>query len=169
MKHTQKNKFLTGFTYVELLIVIAIIGILASIVIVRLESARELALIAKAQEDLHSIRNTIQTLALDTDEWPGHAIVDDIQSGVSGNELWDLTAQEAGLVATDGLHANWQGPYIQGIPLDPWGNPYFFDTDYDIDPAAGEKWAAVVGSFGPNGNGQNVYDDDNIIILLKEE
>ena len=164
-----KNRLREGFTLTELLVVIAIIGILASIVIARVNTARELALIAKAQGDIHAIRTAIQPLALDTDEWPGHKIIDDVQSGTSGNELWDLTTGEVGLVTTDGLYTNWNGPYIQEIPPDPWGNPYFFDTDYDIDPTAGEIWAAVIGSFGPNGDGQNVYDSDNVILLLKEE
>jgi hypothetical protein len=55
------------------------------------------------------------------------------------------------------------------IPLDPWGHPYFFDTDYDIDPSGGVTNAAVIGSFGPNGVGQNVYDSDNIYIKLVQE
>jgi general secretion pathway protein G len=158
-----------GFSLIELLIVIAIIGILSSIVLINVNQARDSGKTAKAYGDLRNIRDAIQLLVIDSDEWPGHKEIDLVESGVSGNELWDLTVAVAGLTATDGAFANWGGPYIDEIPVDPWGNPYFFDTDYDIDPSAGAEWAAVVGSFGPNGNGQNVYDSDNIILLLKEE
>jgi general secretion pathway protein G len=165
----MKRLITTGFTLIEVLVVIAIIGILASIVIANVQPAREASKAARAQGDIRNIRTAIQLLIIDTSEWPGHKTIDDVESGASGNEIWDLTTGGTGLVATDGTYTNWNGPYIDEIPLDPWGNPYFFDTDYDIDPTAGTTWAAVVGSFGPNGVGQNVYDSDNVYLLLKEE
>lgn len=158
-----------GFTLIELLVVIAIIGILSAVVLVGLSTAREKANIAKARAEVRSIRTAIDMLVNDTLQWPGHKTIDDIESGASGNEIWDLSATTAGLIATDGSFANWGGPYISSIPLDPWGNPYFFDTDYDVDPSAGETWAAVVGSFGPNEDGQNVYDSDNVYQILVSE
>ena len=155
-----------GFTLIELLVVIAIIGVLSSVVLGALNTARNKAYVAKAQAEVRNIRTAIGLLVNDTGEWPGHKTVDDIESGMSGNEIWDLNAAAAGLVATDGAYINWNGPYISSVPVDPWGNNYFFDTDYDVDPSAGETWAAVVGSFGPNGDGQNVYDSDNIYQIL---
>lgn len=158
-----------GFTLIELLVVIAIIGVLSSVVLASLNSARQKARIAHAEAQVGQLRRAIFLLENDTTEWPGHKSIADIETGMSGNEIWDLTVDTAGLVATDGAYQNWDGPYISTINLDPWGNPYFFDTDYDIDPTVGERWAAVVGSFGPNGDGQNVYDSDNIIEVLYSE
>jgi len=165
----KRNSIYSGFTLIELLVVIAIIGILASLILASLNNARQSARLVKARAEVSQIRKAIALLETDTTQWPGHKTIDDVQSGASGNEIWDLTAPEAGLLATDGSFPNWNGPYIQAIPLDTWGNPYFFDTDYDIDSTAAERWAAVVGSFGPNGDGQNVYDDDNIYDVLKAE
>src|SRR3989344_4532567 len=165
----KKSSSHAGFTLIELLVVIAIIGILASVILASLNNARQNTRLVKARAEVSQIRKAIALLETDTSQWPGHKTIDDVQSGASGNEIWDLTAPEAGLLATDGSFPNWNGPYIQAIPLDTWGNPYFFDTDYDIDSTAGERWAAVVGSFGPNGVGQNVYDDDNIYDVLKAE
>jgi hypothetical protein len=46
--------------------------------------------------------------------------------------------------------------------LSSWGSDYFFDPDYDING----KDFAVVGSFGPNKVGKNLYHSDDIILLL---
>ena len=167
--HTDGRSCITGFTLIELLVVISIIGILATIILASLNNARNSARIVKARAEVSQIRKAIAFLENDANEWPGHKTIDDVQTGVSGNEMWDLTVPEAGLAVTDGSFQNWDGPYMNTIPLDPWGNPYFFDTDYDIDLTAGEEWAAVVGSFGPNGDGQNVYDEDNVWETLKVE
>lgn len=156
----------TGFTLIELLIVIAIIGILASIVLVSMSSTREKARLSKAAETVRQIRTAVILLESDTDQWPGHKNIEAVEPGAGGNEIWDLNAPSVGLVATDGNFPGWAGPYIRHIPTDPWGNNYFFDTDYDIDPGGGTVWATVVGSFGPNGQGQNIYDSDNIIDII---
>ncbi len=153
----------------ELLVVIAIIGLLGSYVVASMNEARGKARIAKAQDQISEIRKAIAQLVIDTGEWPGHKSVEEIESGVGGNELWDLNVPLAGIVATDGNYANWNGPYLQSVPADPWGNNYFLDTDYDVEPGAGEKWAAILGSFGPNGVGQNLYDSDDVILLLASE
>jgi general secretion pathway protein G len=155
-----------GFTLIELLIVIAIIGVLAAIIYVYLGGAKEKAEIAKAQKELDSIHLAIKQLEGDTEEWPGHEEPYAVNEGALNNEIWDLNSNEAGLVGTDGSFPGWSGPYARTIPNDPWGNPYFFDSDYDM---GGGTWATVIGSFGPNGIGQNNYDEDNVYIILAEE
>jgi general secretion pathway protein G len=164
----NQRRLKSGFTLIELLVVIAIIGVLAGIIINSVNSARTKAQIAQAQQTVRSIRNAIALLEIDTGQWPGHKALDTIESSGS-NEIWDLTTSASGLMSTDGSFPGWGGPYIRNIPLDPWGHPYFFDTDYDVDPSAGVTQAVVIGSFGPNGVGQNVYDSDNIFIKLIEE
>lgn len=161
-----------AFTLIETLIVIAIIGILTSAVLPSLNYAREKAKIAKAQATVKELRNAIALLEEGTGQWPGHKTIEEVEADAANNEIWDLNSEEAGLTQddSDNPFPNWGGPYFQEIPLDPWGNPYFFDTDYDVDLVTpGDQWGVVIGSFGPNGAGRNVYDDDNIYILLKEE
>lgn len=156
------RKYPHGFTLVELLVVISIIGILSVIAMAALSFARGQARIAKARHDVDTLVTAVKSLEADTGFWPGHQEVDELTE-TGSNEIWDLSVQEAGLVDTDGLFGGWNGPYIGTIPLDPWGNNYFWDSDYELDG----RDHVVVGSFGPNGVGQNLYDSDDIVKVLR--
>ena len=162
----MKFRVKTGFTLIEILVSISIIAILSSMAISTLSDARVKAQNVVAAAQLRDLEVAILRLANDTGEWPGHQAVEGVDSGGAGNEVWDMRADSAGLAGTDGLFPGWNGPYVSAASTtDPWGNPYFFDTDYDIGTSS-TIWAAVVGSFGLNGVGQNVYDADNIIRVL---
>jgi general secretion pathway protein G len=148
-----------GFTLVEIMIVVAIIGLLASIAIASMVKTREVTRHAIALNDIRQISDALGHLAFDTGKWPGAIPAD--QTG--DRECWDLAARSAGLVDTDGAFPTWKGPYIDHVPLDPWGSAYFFDPDYNI----GGKNFAVVGSFGPNRQRANGYDGDDIYMVIR--
>jgi type II secretion system protein G len=157
-----------GFTLIELLIVIAIIGVLASIVLVALNGAREEAQNAKARQELNGIRSAIEVMAVDTQEWPGHQIPGEINN-IGVNEISNIAATNVGLSdnPSGDPYTGWNGPYVEATMLDPWGNPYFFDTDYDLNGGVGTpEYVVVLGSYGVNGVGLNLYDSDDIIVLL---
>ena len=173
----KKNR---GFTLIELLVVIAIIGILASIVLTNLNPARQKGQIAKAKSELHTLYEAIAGLEIDTGQWPGHQIPGICANSCSGNEICQkpdcgisIFDDGAGLRSADGLFPNWKGPYLTSKPKDPWSNEYFFDTNYDLDPTDEQRFAAVLGSFGPDkviqdNDNYNANSADDIIYIINE-
>lgn len=153
----------TGFTLLELIVNIAIIGLLVTIAIPAYTTFRNRARIATATGDLKNIQVAMEALAIDTEKWPGPQNV-----GVTADqEVWDLSSKSAGLVATNGNFPNWKGPYLQSVPKDPWGMNYFFDPDYYTSGKVGQgPKSAVIGSFGPNKCCKNTYDSDNVYLIL---
>ena len=95
-----------GFTLIEVLLVVAILGILAGIVVVNLSGRQEAAMIRAARASIASISTAVDLYEVDTGRFPGN-----------------LTA----LNNDDGA-PNWSGPYLKGnsAALDPWGQPFNF-------------------------------------------
>ena len=86
-----------GFTLVELMVVIVIIGLLATIVIINVRPAADRAAVTKARADIATLEQGIDMYRLDNQRYP--------------------TGEE-------GLQALVAGDYIRRLPNDPWNNPY---------------------------------------------
>jgi len=162
-----------GFTLVELMVCIAIIGILSAIAIPNYIRYRERGKVAKAQAELKSLQTVINMLALDTNCYPSGDPAADFEDG--GPEFYLDDDTDLGLIGATGdfldcLNANggyWAGPYMRVMPKDPWGNYYWFDADWNNRE---DGWDYVaIGSLGPDGEGLNDYDDpDNIVLTISE-
>ena len=103
-----------GFTLIELMVVILIIGLLATIVVQNLRSATDKAKRVKAEADISQLKSALDRYYLDAGSYP-----------TSDQGLPALVAAPG----SGNTGGDWGGPYIEKIPLDPWGHPYFYQSD----------------------------------------
>jgi general secretion pathway protein G len=103
-----------GFTLIEIMVVILIIGLLATIVVQNLRSATDKAKRVKAMADISQIKSGLDRYYLDTGSYP---------TGDQG--LAALSAAPG----SGNVPKDWEGPYLERIPPDPWGNPYIYQSD----------------------------------------
>ncbi len=174
-----------GFALVEMLVVVVIIAILGITIYSYFFQSYQKAQIAEAQQELEQIRQAMEVLYADTGYYPDGT--SDICSPTANPNELRADDNAAGLVANGAAWPRWKGPYIEAVELlDPWGTPYYFDTDYDCDGGDGEPIGcegrgaggqndSVIVSCGPNasrgGAGVNEsceYDNDNVVIYLCE-
>lgn len=164
-----------GFSLMEILIVIAIIGILVSVFLPSLNTARDKAEVAAAIVEIDSLKTIMQSLYDDTGHYP-NGDVSLCRATLPANNEIDLSLDASGLITNGGGWNNWQGPYVTDAH-DPWGNPYYLDEDYQcmaategckgIDDASTDS--SVIVSCGKNGalnNGSCAYDADNVVYKL---
>ena len=158
-----------GFTLIELLVVISIIALLSSIVISSLNAARDKARTANARAELNQIATAISLLITDTNRMPGGYGDPALCDWPSGTNSIFLNASNAGLLTSHSSFSNWKGPYIRDV-IDPWGQAYIYDSAYVCNGASNcggyPNNVRAVHSGGPNNSGRDVYDTDNIVVVL---
>lgn len=158
------NRDSRGFTIVELLIAIVIIGILAALIMNTFASAQDRARIAQAEDTVSKIERGVKALAIDTNKWPNGCPV-----GIVSNPEANIEDQAAGLTQIPAIGvveapcewtaadiSSWAGPYwSESTLLDPWGGSYQFDPDYTPWSACGSATTlpdtAAVVSYGEDG------------------
>jgi general secretion pathway protein G len=113
-RHSRREHSPAGFTLIELMVVILIIGLLATIVVQNLRSATDRAKRVKAQADISQLKSALDRYYLDAGSYPTS------DQGLAAL----MAAPDNGNVPKD-----WGGPYIEKIPLDPWGHAYFYQSD----------------------------------------
>ena len=123
-----------GFTLLELLVVIMIIGLLTGIVAPRFLSQISRSETTAARGQIDAFNKAMQAYRIDMGRYP---------SSAEGLEV---------LVTAPGNDPRWRGPYLQdAIPLDPWGSPYQYrlpstrGKDYDILSLGRDRAAGGVG------------------------
>lgn len=128
-------KKVRGFTLLELLVVVAIIGLLVAYVGPRYVSQIGKSETAAARAQIDALAKALDTFRLDTGHYPS-------------------TAQGlAALRIRPASEARWNGPYLQkDVPADPWGKPYV----YRVPGTKGDYDLLSYGRDGaPGGNGEN--------------
>ena len=111
----RKRSGQDGFTLIEIMVVILILGLLATIVVQSLRGATDKAKRVKAQADIAEIKTGLDRFYLDSGSYP-----------TSDQGLQALVSPPS----NGKVPANYEsGGYIQSVPKDPWGNPYFYQSD----------------------------------------
>jgi general secretion pathway protein G len=136
--HNPQARSERGFTLLELLVVIVIIGLLAGYVAPRYFSQVGKSEIQVAKAQLDSIEKALDQYRLDMRRYP------------SADE--GLQA----LVVKPAAAGEWRGPYLKkAVPLDPWGKSYVYRVP-------GEKSEYSLISFGRDGKAGGTGEDADI-------
>ncbi|MEX0958583.1 MAG: type II secretion system major pseudopilin GspG [Burkholderiales bacterium] len=99
-----------GFTLLEIMVVVVILGILAALVVPKIISRPDEARIIAAKQDVSSLMQALRLYRLDNHRYPS------TEQGLQALTLQPTTAP---------LPPNWKaGGYVERLPRDPWGNPY---------------------------------------------
>jgi len=129
----RRNSRRAGFTLVEMLVVLGILVLLASMVVPRILSRQKSANIDAAKSQIGAFRGALEHYAIDCRSFPS-----------TDEGLYALVEWPPDLPET----VTWKGPYLTGaIPKDPWGNDY----QYEFDAMVGTDYDPKIWSFGPDG------------------
>jgi general secretion pathway protein G len=131
-----------GFTLVEIMVVVVILGILAATIIPQFIGTTQDAKIGAAKADVAQLKNAIDRFNINMDRYP--------------------TTEEGLKVLVDPPGENkdkWRGPYIDKLQNDPWGNPYQYRTPsthrsgfYDVWSRGADKTEGGEGENADIGN-----------------
>lgn len=130
-----------GFTLLEMIVVLVIIGLIMGLVGPRLFNQADKAKVQTAETQVKMLKGALETMRLDTGRYP---------------------TQEEGLAllveqpSDAKLSQRWKGPYLDdGLPDDPWGNAYQYS------PKSSGTHAFALFSLGADGKtGGDGYDAD---------
>ena len=133
MKNLNPTTDIKGFTLIEILVVMAIIGMLAVMVAPNLFRQRTGAMRDAAISNISTLETALDTYRLDVGDYP-----DSLE----------------GLMVNDSGRAAWNGPYLRReVPKDPWGNDYVYQLN-------GSEFTLY--SYGADGQRGGEGDDADI-------
>ena len=119
-----------GFTLIELMIVVSIIGVLSAIVVPKLMQRAQEAKVTAAMMQIKNFKTALEMFYLDNGFYPS------TEQGLQALVKKPTTGREP-------KHYR-SGGYIEKIPRDPWGNPYIYRCP-------GEHGAYDIISYGADG------------------
>ena len=143
--NTLRTSTQRGFTLIEIMVVVVIIGVLGAIVVPQFMSRPDQAKVTAARTDIQAISTALEMYRLDTFNYPS------TQQGLEA-----LVTRPSGTP----LARNWnpQG-YLKSLPVDPWGTPYQYlnpgthSVGYDLfsfgadGVQGGEGFATDIGNW----------------------
>lgn len=143
MKEHKHKQLQSGFTLIEVMVVVVILAILAAIIVPRILSRPDQARTVAAKQSIKTIENALELYKLDNGFYPS------TEQGIAA-----LITKPT----TDPAPTNWSGPYLQGkLPKDPWGNAFHYENpgkhgDIDIFSYGANNQAGGTGINSTIGN-----------------
>ncbi|WP_341502770.1 type II secretion system major pseudopilin GspG [Gallaecimonas sp. GXIMD4217] len=136
---TRKQRRQGGFTLLEIMVVIVILGILASMIVPNVLGNKEQADQQKVVSDIRALESSLDMFKLDNSRYP------DTEQGL-----------EALVSDPGGLRKYKEGGYIKRLPKDPWGNDYIY-----LNPGEQSRSGYDLYSLGADGQegGEGVNAD----------
>ena len=127
-----------GFTLMEIMLVVVIIGILAAAVLPRLAKQVPFVQKKRATSDITTLENIMETYYMQNGDYP-----------TTDQGIKALKEKPS----SPPTPKNWNGPYVKTIPVDPWGHEYKYKCPGEHNPDDYDLWS--VGKDGQDGT-----DDD---------
>jgi general secretion pathway protein G len=110
VRHTTSRARDAGFTLIELMVVVAILGILAALIVPKIMSRPDEARVVAARQDISTLAQALKLYRLDNKRYPT------TEQGLQALAVKPTLAP---------IPDNWKGGgYVEKLPLDPWGKPY---------------------------------------------
>ena len=127
----NRDRQVAGFTLIEMLVVLVIIGLLAGLVGPKLFGKVDSSKVQTAQTQVKMLKGALESMRLDIGRFP---------TPEEGLALLSTSPRD------DKIRGRWRGPYLDDdVPLDPWGTPY----QYSVPGSKGQPFALF--SFGADG------------------
>lgn len=135
-----------GFTLVELMVVIVIIGLLATVVMINVLPSQDKAMETKARADIAALEQAMEMYRLDNFTYP-----------TGGSGLDALASPSAG---SQGGRFR-PGGYVKNVPKDPWGRPYQLAVPGRNGGPFDVYSLGADGSPGGEGSNADIYGSGN--------
>ena len=140
MKYQTPRRRSGGFTLLEMMIVVIIIGILAVSIVPQFIGTTHDAKVSAAKGHVSELENALERFNVHMDRYP--------------------TAEEGLKVLVEpppGEQTKWRGPYIKQLRNDPWGNPYQYRCPGTHHPTSFDVWSrGADGQDGGEGQGADI-------------
>ena len=137
MKTRSLQKRSAGFTLLEIMVVVIIIGVLAATIIPQFMGTTHDAKVSAAKADVSQLENALERFNLHMDRYP------------TMDEGLKVLVE-----APAGEDKKWRGPYIKLLRPDPWGNPYQYRVPGTHHATTFDVWSRGAdgqdGGDGPN-------------------